>query len=86
MRHGEIAPVAPVGKTGVGLSVATLGKLLKAPRLLYPNQLEEDVKEAEKARQMELFSQHSHGISSGSNSPVKPHQVLLRYMYIVFSC
>ena len=72
MRHGEIAPVAPVGKTGIGLSVATLGKLLKAPKLLYPNQLEEDVREAEKARQLELFAQHSH---SGTSSPEKSHHV-----------
>ena len=54
LEHGEVAPVQAGGKTGVGLSVATLGKLLHAPRLLYPNQLEADVEEEEERKRFEM--------------------------------
>lgn len=43
--HNEIAPAGNTGKTGVGLSVAVLAKILHAPKLPYPNQLEDEVEE-----------------------------------------
>lgn len=44
MKHDEMA-VAPAGKSSVGLSVATLAKLLHAPKLKYPHELHEDDEE-----------------------------------------
>ena len=56
MKHNEVAPAAAGGKTGIGLSVAVLDKVIHAPRLLYPNQLEEDVKEEEERKRQERIS------------------------------